>query len=313
MKAVARLYYALYLLSGGYRHFSFEYLFFGRLTGHVDDRLWLALTVSEWICFGLAVVLLVYPLHKKIHLLFFSILFVSDCFFQNFVKFESSVILTHLFPLFVFLYLHYSQKTKEIDYSAILLVSVGYLTSFLSKTLSGWWMPGEAVVYGYVLEFTDGYHIGGYLSDGALRIHDYRFWKAVDYVVLLFQAGFVINFFRTAYIRYQLLLAALFHLGILFLFGIGVFYPYLLFYALILARGKAVQPASAKGLDVFLTFAASVAVLVAVPGQSPHFVYEVIGLWLYAQADAFLTLFCFGVFLYFLFTTKRPLHATQPD
>jgi hypothetical protein len=302
MKLIIRLYYLFYLIVGGYRQYAYEYEFINSVQNGLDLNIHFqfSLVWAEMVLFALAFALLIFPAYRLAHLLFGLILFFLDLYFQNFIKFESSIILTHLFPLFVFLILRFSEKTNEIKLTAIYIVSIGYCTSFLQKILSGWLLTDDLVIYGYIQEFSKGYGIKGLFTDSILQISSRWFWKLTDYIILLFQLSFSLNFITTKFVHHILLTAALFHLLILLFLDIGVFFPYVLFYGLILTASipNSIKVSTPKSSVFFFTVGISTFVFYFLGiVKSVHFFFN-IDLDLYMISDFFINIFCFILFIY---------------
>src|SRR5688572_23659358 len=135
MKWFIGAFYLFYILSGGFRHYSFDFVFFTTVLGETTSApLWVI--VSELTLMILAFLSILFPFQKYLHLAFFLLLFALDLFFQNMMSFMSCFVLPHAFPLFLFLFLHFRQKDRQrqlVLYSAMLFVAVGYLSSLISK------------------------------------------------------------------------------------------------------------------------------------------------------------------------------------
>lgn len=228
-------YYLLYVLSGGFRHYYFDYMFFNTLNSEPTFATPFIIPVGEVVMMLSAIVVLLLPHKKYLHLLFFLLVFVFDLYFQNQVNFMSCFTLPHVFPLFFFLFLHYQKKEKAyklIAYAAMLTVAVGYLASFTSKVHSAWYNWSDPIIYSYILEFYSGFQVPSLLSGWLVSIKSLFFWKLLDYSVLVIQGSFILVFLKKKYFYIITPLAVLFHMGILVSLGIGVvFFLYILFYA----------------------------------------------------------------------------------
>ncbi len=237
MRLFVFIYYLFYVLSGGFRHYSFDFIFSATLEGMLVLKTPAVVSVAEIILMLSAFAALFFPLKKQVHLVFFTFLFFMDLYFQNQVKFMSCFILPHFYPLFFFLFLHFKDKAQQRElvlYSAMLFVAVGYMASCVSKANSVWFNWSDTVIYSYVLEFYSGFSVPSLLSGKLVGFKNQLFWKLADYSVLTFQCSFVLVFFRKNYFYFITLFAVLFHIGIMLTLGIGVvFFVYILFYAFV--------------------------------------------------------------------------------
>ncbi len=235
MRFFIYIYYLFYLLSGGFRHYYFDYMFFSTLKGEPTFATPLIIPVGEITLMALAIGVLLFPLKKFLHLLFFLGLFVFDMYFQNQVNFMSCFTLPHVFPLFFFLFLHYQKNEKATDlvtFAAMLAVAVGYLASFTSKINSAWYNWSDPIIYSYILEFYNGFQVPSLTSAWLVNIKSLFFWKLLDYSVLMIQASFILVFLKKKSFYPITVFAVIFHIGILLTLGIGVvFFLYTLFYA----------------------------------------------------------------------------------
>ncbi|MCB9186649.1 MAG: hypothetical protein H6601_07875 [Flavobacteriales bacterium] len=181
-------------------------------------------------CFGL-----LFPWLKLVHLAVFGLLMMGDVFIQNHVKFESAIILTHLLPGFFFMFLSADRPEtwSRIREGLIYLISIGFVTTALTKSLSGWCNPEILVIHDYAVQFNLGFGIDHYFSDAFLGIQNKWLLKMADYLTLAFQGLFIVNFVTLRFIRPLLGAAVVFHLLILGVLNIGVFSPYILAYSLI--------------------------------------------------------------------------------
>jgi hypothetical protein len=302
MKLIIRIYYLFFILVGGYRHYSYEYEFITSIQNgdNINHVLLFGLERIEIILFSFAIGIFILPTYKTAHLIFWFILFSLDLYFQNIIKFESSIILTHFFPLFVFLILKYPTKTNEIKLSAVYVISIGYCTSFLQKVLSGWLLNDDLVIFGYIQEFSKGYGIKGLFSDLILQISNRWFWKITDYIILLFQLSFLLNFITNKFVNHILFIASIFHILILLFLDIGVFFPYMLIYCLILTASSTTSiciPFSRKSFFYFLVGFLLILFNILNFEHSVHFFFN-INEYIYMFSDFLMNIFCFMIFLY---------------
>ena len=238
MRIVICLYYLFYILSGGFRHFGMDFLFFNSISGNFVEEVPFVIVFFETALVAYSFCILIFPLSKMNHLVFGFVLLGLDLVFQNKVSFISSFILPHVFPFFFYFLLKFRNNKELLDktvYISILLVATGYLTSCYSKIHTGWYNWNDLVVYGYILEFNKGFDIPTILGQTALKINSQLFWKCIDWSVIVFQFSYVIVFFKRKAFYPLTLFSIVFHVGILVALGIGVFYIYVLFYVMIYA------------------------------------------------------------------------------
>jgi|GEM_PF-3679511 len=241
MNSIIRLYYLFYILTGGFRHFSIEYEYF---QAHSFKEYSIESNIFNYFEIILMIISfcsLFFPRKKYLHLLFFFLLLCIDLFFQNNVGYISSAILPHLFPLFFYLTNKYSrdkQSLSLLSFSGILFVSTGYIVGGYGKFLSGYYSFDDLVVYGFISRFNWGYDLPSWrpVVEFLLEFKNFIFWKAVDISILIFQLSFIINFFSTRYFYILSLFSLLFHIAVLLTLGIGIFFPYILFYTMILQQ-----------------------------------------------------------------------------
>jgi hypothetical protein len=239
MKAYVYLYYLIYILSGGYWHYSFSYWYYSNISVSTfnNNMEWL-FHKAEVVLFLLAFAILFKPLFANLHLLFFFILFVLDMYFQNFIKFESSLILTNFIPLLFYFLTNkkFSHYLNEITYGAILFISVGFITSCFRKVNSGWLNYNDTAIYSYILQFNKGYCFNTLIGNEILNSVNFRFWKILDYIVLLFEISFIVTFIKNNYFLLLSVFSVCFHIVILITLNINVFYPYIILYTIILDK-----------------------------------------------------------------------------
>lgn len=243
MRPIISLYYLFYILSGGFRHFSFEYLFFTSTTNNISRELFQVFELGEYALFGLAFILTIRPLQKSLNFLFFVGLLIFDLYFQNWIRFESSYILIHFFPLFIALCFQLNKLEKQklmLKKAMVLFVSVGFVSSFTSKLISGWGNTQNLVLKNYFTEFYQGFSIPIFFGEFLIKIQSGLFWKSLDYVTLLFEGLFIVLFFTSSekIVKGLFSAAVLFHLLVYVGLGIAQFYIYPLFYLFYFTVGK---------------------------------------------------------------------------
>lgn len=235
MQIIKALFYILYIINGGFRQFGFEYSFYSKLyLNNYNTSVHSFVLLGEKTVFILAILALVFNRIRGLDLSIFLVLFILDIYFQNFVKFESSIILVHFTPLLFFLST-VIKNNKKTAYVALLFLSVGFSTSALLKIFSGWLNWENLVLYSYVVEFNKGYKLPSLFGDYFIRMNfPFYFWKMCDYATVLFQSSFLLLFFDLKWYRLLLPLSVLFHLIILLFLGISVFFPFILVYLYII-------------------------------------------------------------------------------
>lgn len=311
MKLFIYLYYLFYVLSGGFRHYSFDIIFFKSISGELVLTTPRLISILELVLMLLAFVILLMPLKKMLHLIFFLLLFFMDLYFQNQVNFMTCFILPHFTPLLFYLLLRYENYPKQknlVIYGAMLSVAVGYLSSFSSKIFSMWFNYSDTVIFSYLLEFYEGYSVPSLAASWLLTIKSSTFWKLMDYFVLAFQGSFILLFFKKNLFVYISGIAAVFHLGILAVLGIGVvFYLYVLFYSLVIfastENSNLFPHLDNKWFDSIKNIALALLLMLFVfSAFDVRFFNALLPLSFYIYAEYFYYLICLTVFI---FTVKQ--------
>lgn len=237
MKLIIKIYYLFFILVGGFRQFKNDYIFYSLLGNKEYSN-----SISDFLGYyeiGLiiAAFITVYFFKKPIlHLLFGILLFIPDLYFQNVIEFISSHILPHSLPFVFWFYLKNKSNVKKIKLLKVIMIyflATGYLTSGFSKLLSGWYDLDYLSVYDYILEINKAFSVNTVLGELLINYGSYSFWKVSDYAVLVYQFSFVLLFINHNLIRRLSLISICFHVIILLTMGIGVFYLYILYYAII--------------------------------------------------------------------------------
>lgn len=235
-----RIYFLFPLLFGTYRSYLYELKLVDVLydINHYN----LIYIIVYCIIFAIYIfnfLILIKPAIPVTYLLFFSLQFILDFFFQNFIKYQTSVSLTNLFPLFCWLILTYKNfKPLYIQY----IVSIGFVGSAVAKMTSGWLDPNASASFYHIKQFYTGYgfdFIG--ITDKLLSIRSLFFWKLVDYLIVAFEASFLIIFFKRTYYKWLVLNAVILHVLILLFMNIPLFFPFILVYCLSLMNFKKIQ------------------------------------------------------------------------
>lgn len=318
MKTIIILYYIFYILSGGFRHFGIDFVFWNNLGNHqLNEIPNVLIFIDSFLLLYSFFIAFRFP-SKFHHLIFGSLLFCVDLFFQNKVSFISSLILPHLFPFFVYFYLRYegSEKLKLIGYIGILLVSVGYLTSFYAKYLSGWGNWDHLVLRGFIFEFNEAYSIPTLLGEQILVVKNHFFWKALDWMVLFFQGTFIIVFLKKSTFHILSIFSVVFHFGVILTLGIGVFYIYILFYAFIYHCELGADEKEDFFSDLLVKRFKSIVLGVLFftflyYKGDPHFFYRLIPRSIYLSAEYIFNLICVFTFLIVYFKVIKSKCTNQ--
>jgi hypothetical protein len=233
MKIIIKLYFLCYVVSGGFRHIAFETAFFSFLNG-IESPDWL-----QYLALILQITSILYLISpkKELILFFYLTLLFSDVYVQNFVKFESSVILLHQFPLIAYLFFHrnlFGLDESKLRYALLLMISVGYLSSGISKWASGWLDFTKLSIVPHLQKIQYYFQVPVLITLKQVDWIPFWLWKTLDIVVVLFQLSFGMFFWSLRGLKLRLWALLFFHLGISFFMGIHVFYFYPLIYALLL-------------------------------------------------------------------------------
>lgn len=234
MKIIIYLYYLFYIICGGYWHYFSLFFFQSNISNNVS----LIIQVTETLIMLLAFVILIRPLSNTLHLCFFITNLLLDVYFFNCIKFESSLILTHFMPLFFFLLTDKKLRaySDSLIYSMMLFVSVGFISSGVSKINSGWINSSNLVIYNYIKQFNYGYGFDTLMGKYLLKHIQPTLWKISDYLILLFEFSFCLVFIRKNYFVTISKFAVAFHILVFFTMWLGAFYPFILCYTLIINK-----------------------------------------------------------------------------
>lgn len=236
MRILIFIYYLSFLISGGFRNYYDELCLQEACQNlHIHPFLKSYIFVTEYVLQSLSLLILLFPLKKLLHLSFFLLLFLNDLYFQNFILFEYYIILIHLFPLIVYLYLHYQNHTstqESVKKGIILTIAVGFITALIGKIQSGWLDPRQPVLYSYFLLTDKSYNIHPILADAFYSIKHFYIYKALDYVIVVFQFFFFYLLFNVKFFRWFAPIAVIFHLLIMLILDISLFYVYILVYTI---------------------------------------------------------------------------------
>lgn len=271
MRIIIYLYYLCYIICGGYWHYQFSLVFY---KNNIGSDILLATQVTEAILMLLAFAILFKPLHPVLHLYFFVAHLLLDIYFLNHVKFESSNILTQFIPLFFFLLSNkrFANYASNITYSLMLFISVGFISSGISKVNSGWLNPNDLVIHSYVLQFNNGFGFDTLLGKPLLSHVNLLFWKILDYATLILELSFGLVFIKKNSFVIISFLAVAFHIMVFLTLRLGAFYPFILCYAFIIKQLNG----NAKEEDnkvFYPVLASALLVLFLINKLNPNFVF----------------------------------------
>lgn len=271
MRIIIYLYYLCYIICGGYWHYQFSLVFY---KNNIGSDILLATQVTEAILMLLAFAILFKPLHPILHLYFFVAHLLLDIYFLNYVKFESSNILTQFIPLFFFLLSNkkFVDYTSNITYGLMLFISIGFISSGISKINSGWINPNDLVIHSYVLQFNNGFGFDTLLGKPLLSHIHLLLWKILDYATLILELSFGLVFIKKNSFVIISFLAVVFHIMIFFTLRLGAFYPFILCYALVVKQLN--SKSKEVGNSVLYPILASVLLLLFLINKlNPNFVF----------------------------------------
>lgn len=288
---------------GGFRHYSFELDLFSYRLPELFPALALPVLLVEralLLTFLLAVFI---PERKSVHFVAYAMMMVLDTFFNNWVAFQNSLVISHQFPLLCGLLLHFrdSEKAQKRTLLVFLhLIGAGFVISGISKVATGWLDLSESVTYGYLLQFNHGYGVNYYLSDFFVGIDSIAFWKLTDYLVVLFELSFLINLVTFRYYKWLLVLAVIFHALVLAILNIGIFYPQILMYLLILltdAGDRSMHYSTSSKWPIGFGVAFTALIVAWMVFHVQPFLISVSPNWVYDHAEAVINLLLMLIFV----------------
>lgn len=318
MRLFVIAYYVMYVLSGGFRHYTFDLAFSQTIVSAAIIPSPFGIVIGQHLLTVLALMLVAFPYRKYLHLGFFIILQLLDSYFQNHVGFMSCFILPHLIPLFFFLFLqnsHTKSRLKIVAYIGVLTIATGFLVAFVGKVSSGWLNPSDAVVQHYMIEFSLGYQIPSIMAEWLLANLNDFLWKSMDYMVLVFQLSFALVFFNWRWFIPISFFAVIFHIGIFLTLGIAVvFYNYILFYSLILHFSHVKGTLNSDKHNVWAQWpgvicALLLSVVYVSSGFNIHFFNTALPVNLYVYVDYIYTSLCVGLYVIVLWQIRQSLGA----
>lgn len=290
------LYYLLFLLNGGYRNFPFEYEAIGSTSGFFyNDTVYLIILIAQIFLLFLVALTVVFIENKWLHLSVFMTILALDLYFHNGVKYENSIILTNLVPGFVFLIAHLKNRhtTREL---LVGYLCIGYTISAIGKIQGGWLNSSDLVVYQYYLNFNE-------LAPNTLLPFNFVqatfhpvLWKSFDYITILYQLDAILLLFYRNLLKYFLLLATIFHIVILIVIQIPIFYTYIIFYGIVLGfeYGETLTTATNDRKQRWIALSATG----VIAGIYHSDIFEQLSLQIMLHKDFCLTIVCALLFLF---------------
>lgn len=229
MEKLRNLFYLLFIIVGGFRHYSSEYHLVSKvLSKHFDESIYQLFQVIDLSLFALAAVAVLWPGLKIVDLIFGIILIAVDVFLQNFIRFQSAIIFIHFIPFYYF-FLRTYRNPEFIRETAIYVIATGFILSAIAKINSGWLDTDVLVIKYYMIQFGIGYHMNEPIAE-FLNNWPLAFFKGLDYAAILFEISFFVLFIRKKALPTLLGAACVFHLLVSLFLNINIFYPYVLVY-----------------------------------------------------------------------------------
>lgn len=102
-----------------------------------------------------------------------------------------------------------------------LLMGFAFFTAGFAKILGGWLGTEGSAVWQYFVQVHYSVGRNAYLSEWVTQINSPIFWESLDWVVVLFEFGFLLAVFRASLFRVFCVLGVFFHLGILLILDIS--------------------------------------------------------------------------------------------
>ena len=238
MRTIIYFYYVAFLLTGGFRNYFDELSLHDMCLGlNTSSFIKSTIVGIEFLCLILALVILILPMKRYLHLLFFMLYFMLDIYVQNFVYLERYLGLVNFFPFIVYLFLTFKEDKVKYDRTReilIKIVAMGYFTAFVGKLSIGYLDPKHLYVYNYLAVIDQSTSLSLALRGWFTSIDNYTLYKMVDYFVMFLLGSSLYLFFKPKFFKWFSFLL-IFYIILLTLFlNLSYFYPFILIYALIL-------------------------------------------------------------------------------
>lgn len=298
MKHWVLIYYLLFLLNSCYRSYSFEYESYASIFGFFNENVYSLILFTQTGLLLLAASCALFIEKQRLHLLFFTIIFLLDLYFQNVIKFEESAILTHLIPLFIFLIAQVKDK-NTVRFFMVSYLSIGYTVSAIGKIQGGWLSPQDLAIFKHYTNF-NALSPNIFVSADFVKTHfNHTIWKTLDYASILFQLSAAFLLFSKRYLKYYLILAIVFHLAIAVLLQVSLFYPYIIFYGIILAyeAGENIETQPVPTVYIYRGLIIAATAIIAYIYHSGIFTHLTFTIFIYK--DFCLTISCALLFLFY--------------
>lgn len=101
-----------------------------------------------------------------------------------------------------------------------LLITFGFFAAGIHKIIGGWWKWDVDATRYWLYRYYYGFGRTQYLSGYLIGIDNHFFWKIQDYLVIVFEVGFLFSAFNRRVFRYFLATALIFHCMVLLMFNI---------------------------------------------------------------------------------------------
>lgn len=238
MRTIIYFYYIAFLLTGGFRNY-FEELALHDICLGLNTSSFVKMSIQgmEFVCLLLALIILILPMKRYLHLLFFGVYFVLDIYVQNFVYLERYLALVNFFPFIVFLFLTYKDEKEKYDRTReilIKIVAIGYFTAFIGKISIDYLNPKHLLVYNYLAVIDQSNSLSLALTKWFLSIQHFGFYKSVDYFIMLLLGSSLFMFFKPKVFKWYSIVLIIYIIILALFLNLSYFYPFILIYALIL-------------------------------------------------------------------------------
>lgn len=274
LRMIIYLFYSYFLITGGFRNYTEELEMRNFIENlNIADLLVQLVSLAELLGIICAFFILIFPHRKYLHLAFFGIFFPLSLSFQHFLFLEKYLIVIDFIPLIFFFLIHFNtngKKNKQFKTIIIRLISIGFITSLISKTSSYWLNPDffavKTIAYNFNY-FFEGTVFSVYLT----QISSSVFHKICDYSVLLLQSAALIVFFKPVFFRSYSVFLVLFHTLILLTFNFYFFFPFILLYTLCIKDDPAIHNLRSTGI-IAPVIVLSLFILLSINGFDKFFI-----------------------------------------
>ena len=221
----------------------------------------------DWLILILLVLLLFGVLSKWTSLLLGLALIVGNSFLYSFDKINHGNLLITFIPLIMAFSnwdAHFSLTKNQgvrraVDFWPVSLmafiIGFGMFTAGFIKLISGWLNPNYQAIKFHVFKSYLNLR-EGVLTEWVVNINSLVFWELLDYVIIIFELGFLIAAFSRRWFEGWVFMAILFHFGVLLVLDISFFknvvaYSLFLdwFFVLYVLPGKRILDFLSKGFN----------------------------------------------------------------